>query len=130
MHGSKQTRSINSHMKNTRAILAVLAAATSMLITGCGSTIPVSAHHYPPVSVESVQLLYQEPARPYEVLALVGREGNLTPFVADVRGLRIEASRVGADAVIVTGAQNTSLFGRNRASGKAIKWVKREEVRQ
>jgi hypothetical protein len=117
-------------MKTTYIILAVLVAPISMLITGCGSTIPVSAHHYPAVSVDSVQMLYQEPKRPYEVIALVGTGGGVRPFVADIGGLRKEAAQVGADAVIVTNATNTGMFNKPSASGKAIKWAKREEVQQ
>jgi hypothetical protein len=113
-------------MKNTRIILAVLAAATIMLVIGCGSTTPVGGHHYPAVPVDSVEILYQEPTRPYEVIALVGNVGGLKPLVADIGGLRKLAAHVGADAVIVTEAKNTSFAGRNSASGKAIKWVKRE----
>jgi hypothetical protein len=111
-------------MKNTHRILAVLAAAMSIMINGCGSTIPVSSHHYPAVSVDSVQMLYQEPKRPYEVIALVGTEGGLRPFVADIGGLRKQAAQVGADAVIVTDAKNTGMFNAPNASGKAIKWTK------
>jgi hypothetical protein len=117
-------------MKNTYIILAVLTAPMSVLITGCGSTIPVSAHHYPAVSVDSVQMLYQEPKRPYEVIALVGTEGGLRPFVADIAGLRKQAAQVGADAVIVTEAKNTTALQHPSASGKAIKWAKREKVQQ
>jgi hypothetical protein len=71
-----------------------------------------------------VQLLYQEPKRPYEVIALVGTEGGLRPFVADIGGLRKQAAQAGADAVIVTDAKNTGMFNAPNASGKAIKWVK------
>jgi hypothetical protein len=109
-------------MKKT--ILSVLIALISMWITGCGSTIPVSGHQYPPVPVDSVQMLYQEPKRPYEVIPLVGTVGGVRPLVADIGGLRKEAAQVGADAVIVTEAKNTSMFGRPSASGKAIKWTK------
>jgi hypothetical protein len=113
-------------MKNAYITLAVLAAVMSMLITGCGSTIPVSSHHYPPVPVDSVQVLYQEPKRPYEVIAIVGNAGGVTPFVADIGGLRKAAADVGADALIVTEAKNATLFQKPSTNGKAIKWLKRE----
>jgi hypothetical protein len=121
LDSKRSNKAIN--MKHTQ-ILALLAAAMSIMITGCGSTIPVSGHHYPAVSVDSVQMLYQEPKRPYEVIALVGTVGGVRPLVADIGGLRKEAAKVGADAVIVTEAKNTSMFGRPSASGKAIKWTK------
>ncbi len=101
----------------------LIAIITVALLTGCGSTIPVSSHHYPAVAPESVQVLYQEPTRPYEVIALVGTDGGLRPFVADVEGLRSEAAHSGADAVIVTGAHNATWFQKPSASGKAIKWT-------
>ena len=101
-----------------------------MLITGCGSTIPVSSHHYPAVPVDSVQVLYQEPKRPYEVIAIVGNAGGLTPLVADIGSLRKAAAEVGADALIVTEARNATLFQKPSTNGKAIKWVKRQEVQQ
>jgi hypothetical protein len=96
-HGVLENRTGNEGrpiMKNPHVILAGLAAAMSIMINGCGSTIPVSSHRYPAVSVDSVQMLYQEPKRPYEVIALVGTEGGLTRFVADIaerpRGERID----------------------------------------
>jgi hypothetical protein len=97
--------------------------AVTTVFAGCSSTIPVSANRYPAVPVGSVQVLFQEPTRPYEVIALVGTEGNLTPFVADINGLRVAAAKVGADAVIVTEAKNQTFNSmRPSASGKAIRF--------
>src|SRR5437016_2241074 len=83
----------NNQMKTKMKIISSVALPLCALavLAACGSTIPVSAHHYPAVSVDSVQMLYQEPKRPYEVIALVGTGGGLRPFVADIGGLRKEA---------------------------------------
>src|SRR5438874_2358279 len=97
-------------MRKTNEVKILVAITAMALLIGCGSTIPVSNHRYPPVSPESVQILYQEPKRPYEVIALVGTDGGARPFVADVNGLRREAAHSGADAVIVTGAHNATWF--------------------
>ncbi len=85
----------------------------------------VSAHKYPAVSPGAVQVLYQEPARPYEVIALVDQQGSGFDFSADstIAGLKEQAAKVGADAVIITLARPMRVAEYAHTSGKAIKWT-------
>jgi hypothetical protein len=96
-----------------------------ILIAACTSTQMTSSHKYPPVSVDSVEIFYQEPRRPYEVIALINRRSGVEhPASGDVSGLREEAAHLGADALIITEAHGMTVFSYAEASGKAIKWTR------
>jgi hypothetical protein len=103
--------------------IAVLFAAT--FIAACTSTQMVSDRHYPPVPVGSVKVFYQEPKRPYEVIAFLNRKTGIEhPATGDVGGLREEAARLGADALIITETHGMAIASYAEASGKAIKWTR------
>jgi cellobiose phosphorylase len=51
----------------------ILMLAATSFVSACTSTQIVTEHKYPPVPVESVQVLYQEPQRPYETIAFMHR---------------------------------------------------------
>ena len=93
-------------------------------IAGCSSVTPVSQTEHSAVSVQHVEVLYQEPARPYEVVSLVSHEGG-TRF-ATVPGMvqkcRELAAKAGADAVIITSTYGQTLNSAAKAAGKAIRW--------
>ena len=103
--------------------LAGLACAFWML-SGCSSVTPVGQFAHAPVSVEHVEVLYQEPQRPYDVVALVSHEGG-TRF-ATVPGMvkkcRELAAEAGADAVIITSSYGQTFNTAASAAGKAIRW--------
>ena len=109
--------------KTIKYVSAAIAVATVPCLYGCGST-TVVGHKYPAVPVGSVQVLYQEPKRPYEVIAFVGRLSGVEHIGADIAGLQKEAAQVGADAVIVTSAKDMTMWEYAKANGKAIKWTK------
>jgi hypothetical protein len=102
--------------------------ALAFALVGCyGATHQVSEHRYPPTAVGSVQVLYQEPKRPYEVLAFMNHRDTVTlSLKAQINALRKQAAELGADAVVITQAQGLmfgSLQGVN-AAGKAIRWTR------
>lgn len=98
----------------------------SFLLSGCGNTTPVSAHKYAVVAPNHVQVLYQEPTRPYELLALVNHSNAIwpAPVSGDIGALRESAAKLGADAIIITTGNGPTLFHEASASAKAIKWTK------
>lgn len=79
---------------------------------------------YDPTSADRVEMLYQEPQRPYEVIALISHEAG-TRF-ASVQGVmqtcRELAAKAGADALIITSTYNQTFNTAAKASGKAIRW--------
>jgi hypothetical protein len=106
----------------------IITIALALALTGCyGATHQVSEHRYPPSAVSSVQVLYQEPNRPYEVLAFVNHRDTVTLSLTNcINALRKQAAELGADAVVITQAQGLmfgSLQGVN-AAGKAIRWTR------
>ena len=112
-------------MKNlTNSLWLVSLVFGLMLVVGCSSVIPVSHSAHPAVSVERVEVLYQEPDRPYDVVALVSHEGG-TRF-ATVPGMiqkcRELAAKAGADAVIITSTYGQTLSTAAKAAGKAVRW--------
>src|SRR5207249_2216485 len=61
---------------------------------GCSSTDVVSEYTYPAVSAESVKVLYQEPQRPYEVIAFMHKVSRIEhPGSGDVASLREDAAK-------------------------------------
>ena len=103
-------------------LLTILAADS--FIAACTSTQVVTDQKYPPVAVGSVQVLYQEPQRPYETIAFMHRLSGIEhPVTGDVATLREDAARMGADAVIVTNTHGMSFYQYAEASVKAIKWT-------
>jgi hypothetical protein len=104
-----------------------LSIAAVLLGGGCTSTEVVSEHKYPPVSKESVQVLYQEPQRPYEVIAFMKRVSGVEhPGSGDVATLREDAARLGPNAVIVTNTHGMTFFQYAEASVKAIRWTTKQ----
>ena len=113
----------------TKRLTFYLVVATTVFLCGCaGSAMQVGTHKYPPVNPESVQVLYQEPSKRYEVIAFVDQQGSGFDFSANstIAGLKEQAAKVGADAVIVTSAKPMKLYEYAHTSGKAIKWTSKE----
>ena len=98
-------------------------------MAGCASTDYVASSKYPPRSVDSVETLFQEPSRPYEVIAFV-EATTVTIFDTPaklVRQAREQAAAAGADAVIfsTTGKWSGMPGAPGTASGRAIRWKSR-----
>jgi hypothetical protein len=107
---------------------SIIPIALALAMMGCyGATHQVSEHRYPPTALGSVQVLYQEPKRSYEVLAFVNHRDTVTLSLSNcIAALRKQAAELGADAVVITQAQPLmfgSLQGVN-AAGKAIRWTR------
>jgi len=107
-------------------LTAILIGTLLSVLAGCEST-TVVGHTYPAVPVSSVKVLYQEPKRPYEVLAFVQSNKSWEmSSSADVADLQKKAGKVGADALIVTSVHGVTMTEWDSASGKAIKWTSKE----
>jgi hypothetical protein len=107
---------------------SVLTIALAFALLGCYSaTHQVSEHRYPPTAVGSVEVLYQEPNRPYEMLAFVNHRDTVTlSLKVQINALRKQAAELGANAVVITQAQGL-MFGSGQgvnAAGKAIRWTR------
>jgi|GEM_PF-1016860 len=112
-------------MKTTlHKFLLSLVLVSACLSFGCSSVTPVTNNINSPRNVDQVEVLYQDPQRPYEVIALISHEA-LTRF-ATVSGViqkcRELAAKVGADAVIITSTYDQTFNTAAKASGKAIRW--------
>jgi hypothetical protein len=107
--------------------LQILAVFAFILVSvGCASTHYVASSKYPPKPVESVATLFQEPSRPYEVIAFVEAK-TVTIFDTPEKMMlqvRQQAAAVGADAVIFnsTGKWSGMMGVPGVAAGRAIKW--------
>lgn len=104
--------------------LLLFAVAPVSFLQACSSVTPLGPSKYPSVAVEHVDVLYQEPKRPYEVIALESYEAA-TRFssVRDVvEKCRVLAAEAGADALIITSTYDRSFNAAARASAKAVRW--------
>lgn len=82
-------------------------AALLLLLTACGPGIDrlqVDPTPRAPQPVSSIQVLLDEPDRPYRSIALVEARGEDASLKSLTRSLAREAARLGGDAVVVSGA--------------------------
>jgi hypothetical protein len=99
----------------------------SLVLLGCTTVTPVSTAKYPPVSADKVEVLYEQPQRPHEVIGLVNYSGHGgLLFMEDsahlIQHCKESAGQLGADAVIVNELAEGGAYRRPTASGIAIKW--------
>jgi hypothetical protein len=79
--------------------MKLIAWGLVLCVMGCASDIAnryYAAEKYPAKPIDQVQVLYDEPSRPYTVIADFQSRGE------DANDMREKAAAIGADAVIVT----------------------------
>lgn len=104
----------------------------ALLLCGCAGDVANRYYgdiHYPPRSVEAVEVLKASPGRPYVVIA------DFQARRQTVEGLRQEAAKIGADAIIVAtlggryylgdewAGQDSQAHTYSRIVGTAIKYT-------
>ncbi|MGA2749578.1 MAG: hypothetical protein ABSG59_12440 [Verrucomicrobiota bacterium] len=106
-----------------KAPLFLLAA---LVIFGCTTVTQVSDKKYPPTDPAKIEVLYEQPQRAHEVIALINYSGSKGLLGQDpkwmVQHCKEEAAKIGADAVILDDLAASGSFRRSSASAKAIKW--------
>lgn len=87
-------------MTKTQAVLLLFA----LVLSGCATTSAVmleSGITYPPT--QDVQILTQEPTRPFKQIAILEARGPVnTPITDLLKSMKQKAAAIGADAVIPT----------------------------
>jgi hypothetical protein len=119
---------------NTKCMLLVpiSASAIAILLSACAtsgtSAVPGASHQ--PTDPNKVQVLYQAPSRPYEVIGFVSVDKTIGVSDEDVtRKFREAGAKLGAQAVIVDSLPVASILNRKsilsnqaQGKGKAIRW--------
>ena len=123
---SRKACALDINAVRFRTSLGVAAVSLGCCVTGCVSTHHVGSSNYAPKPVESVAALYQEPSRPYEVIAFVEAK-TVTIFDKPEKMMqqaKEQAAAVGAGAVIFTSTGKWSGMPGTPgvASGRAIRW--------
>ena len=92
-----------------------------------GSRAP--SQSFPPTAPEHVQILYQEPQKPFTVVGYVSLGRSTVANDASVeRKFKAVAANMGADAVIIDALPKTPAVGIVvQGEGRAIKWTSRRE---
>ncbi len=113
-------------MRAVHTLRTTAVATAAWLLCSCApSTDYVASSKYPATRPESVEILCEEPRRPYQVIAFVEAK-TVTIFdkPEQIRRKAVEhAAAVGADAVIFTTSGKYHTFGiPGVAAGRAIKW--------
>lgn len=106
--------------------LLLLAIMIGLLTSGCASgwvssIAMVTKVKYDGRPVDQVEVFYQEPQRPFEVIAFVNTE-NKTSIEGVVQKCKELSALIGADALIMTFATNQTFERTARGSGRAIRW--------
>lgn len=93
-------------MKQYSAIrLAVGFAALAVSACTTGSATRTSGVIYQPTNAAAVQILFEKPTRPYDIIGQVGsRAARLASDDAIYRAMQKEAAEIGANAILVQGA--------------------------
>ena len=113
------------HFNNSKSMGQVwITLAVSLLIAACSSVTPLTQTRYPAVAPERVEVLYQEPKRPFEVIAMISHEAatRFATVQSEIQNVRELAAEAGADAVIIASTYDQSVSTAAKASGKAIRW--------
>jgi hypothetical protein len=99
--------------------------AVSVLL-GCSTSITMIGSSSTAVSINKVQVLYEEPSKAYETIALINDSAGtrLTSVQDGITSCREKAATIGADAIIVlqTKGQWTGVGGAS-VDAKAIRWA-------
>jgi len=114
-------------------ILIVLTCLTFSLLIGCASSESTrTGKYYAPTSPESVEILFERPQKPYEVVGYIKSRGGKLNSQEDLfNSMKEEAAQLGADAVYLRGEMQESndwnpQFGmmaqKKESSALAIKW--------
>ena len=95
-----------------------------LLMFACSSVTLLTHAQYPAVAPERVEVLYQEPKRPFEVIAMISHEAatRFATVQSEIEICRELAAKAGADAVIITSTYDQTFNTAAKASAKAIKW--------
>ena len=96
----------------------------ALFMSACSSVTTVTQTQYPAVAPERVEVLYQEPKRPFEVIAMISHEAftRFATVQSEIQNCRELAAEAGADAVIITSTYDQTFNTAAKASAKAIRW--------
>lgn len=89
------------------------------LLAGCASDVAnryYASTKYPPKPVDTVEILFAQPTRPYEVIADFQSRGE------NAKDVRKKAAAIGADAVIVTYLGGT--YGNGEQWASETSWTR------
>ncbi|MEN9573116.1 MAG: hypothetical protein RL514_971 [Verrucomicrobiota bacterium] len=135
---SRQYRPLSEYLagRNPRTATRQRGVATSgavalslalLLLCGCASstTTPISGGKTAPTSVDSIEVLFDPPSRPYKTIGLVtvqtGSIGAKDSVIQ--REFKSAAAKLGADAVIIESLP-AGILNEQAGRGRAILWVK------
>lgn len=99
-----------------------------ILFVGCGTVgggTRTTSTIYQPTNAASIQILFEKPSRPYEIIGQVrGQGGALASDEAIYRAMQKEAAELGADAVLVpVGVDLIDNYGSKRANALALRYT-------
>jgi hypothetical protein len=111
-------------MKNMKSWVAILISVT---LAGCGTVgggTRASGSIYQPTEASSIQILFERPVRPHEIIGQVrGQGGFLASDEAVYRSMQKEAAELGAHAILVpVGVDLIDGYGSKRANALAIRY--------
>jgi hypothetical protein len=95
--------------------------AAAILLAGCASSnvVKVGSSSYQPVPVSHVEVLYKEPSRPYDVIALIKHEaGSFGSSEEEIQKARELAAEAGADALLISSVEDDTFFDYAQQKGK------------
>lgn len=108
-------------MKSTQILLVALIISLSGCIASHRTKVPGVS--YSRVDPTNVELLYQEPTKPYQTVGFVSVDrgaGVKDKYIE--RTFQVEAAKLGADAVVIESLPVKGLFTTVQGQGKAIRW--------
>lgn len=106
---------------------------TILIIAGCASSEATrTGKYYPPTDESKIEILFEKPEKPYEVVGYIkGRGGKINSQEDVFNTMKEEAAKLGADAIYVRSEMQESndwnpQFGmmaqKKEGTALAIKW--------
>ena len=105
----------------------VLVALTFAIVTGCVTPNAIILKTYPPISETEVEVLFQAPDSPNEIIASISAYargyGSLSRNTKKaIEKLKSEAAKIGGNAIVLQGPvkQSTAMYGNFGGSGFGV----------
>ena len=108
----------------SKIVLVIL--LSTFALNGCSTTVTMVGSKSPAVSIDQVEVLYKEPDKRYETIALINDSAGtrLTSIESGISICREKAATLGANAIVVLNTKNPwSGAGGASVDVKAIRWT-------
>jgi PBP1b-binding outer membrane lipoprotein LpoB len=104
----------------------VLVVISALLLNGCSASVVIVGPTGPSANVEEIEVLYQEPDRKHQTIAIINHmaQTRLSSLDSVLYTCKKEAAKVGADALVVRNMKGAwTGMGGASVDARAVRWL-------